>query len=102
MILILLLCGLLLLPTGSAGARSFLKAGTAAFEITAPAGHPFRNFPIRSEAGRVTGPRISEGTNDPMMAKALVLQEGSVTVALVALDLSRFKRAEIEKVIQNQ
>ena len=94
-----LLCWLLFVSNEQFGyARSFLKVGTAAREITAPAGTPFRNFPIREESGPVTGDRIATGTHDPMMAKALVMQEGEVTVALVALDLSRFKRNAIAEV----
>ncbi|HVJ79640.1 MAG TPA: hypothetical protein VNC50_01110, partial [Planctomycetia bacterium] len=55
-----------------------LKAGAAAVDITPGAGTPLAGYYHL---------RLSEGTLDPIFAKAMVLEDGETRAAIVTLDL---------------
>ena len=63
-----------------------LRAGAAAVEITPPVGSLLYGYGVR-------GANRSEGVHDPLYARALVLEAGGETVALVTLDLGSIKKA---------
>src|SRR4051812_44778040 len=68
-----------------------LQAGVAVVDITPPAG-----FEMWGAAGRKG---FAEATLDPLFARTLVLRQGSVSVALVTLDLGRtFGREQMDEV----
>lgn len=62
----------------AAGSARDVRAGIGVVDITPPVG--FRMSGYFSE-------RLSTGTHDPLQAKALVLQQGQTTLALVLCDL---------------
>jgi neutral ceramidase len=64
--------------TGGEAAFSQLRAGASAVKITPPPGIPMAGY---------YSTRLAEGVHDDLFAKAIVLEEGGVKVALVALDL---------------
>ena len=68
----------LVLLFSSQGAGEEVKAGRAAVKITPPAGIPMAGY---------YSTRLAEGVHDDLWAKALVLESGTVRVALVACDL---------------
>jgi neutral ceramidase len=68
-------------PTGE------LRAGAAAVVITPPAGIPMAGY--YSERG-------AEGVHDELQAKAVVLEQGGATAALVSLDLIAAPRDLVE------
>jgi neutral ceramidase len=73
-----------------------LSAGAAAVDITPPKGAPMAGY---------YGYRAAEGTHDPLFAKALVFEKGTVSAALVALDLITTPRGVVEearKLIEKQ
>lgn len=73
-----------------------LYAGTAKIDITPPAGQPMSGYPpvqwqmdgapadMSAYFGR---DGLSSGTHDPLFVRALVLDNGKQTVALVAIDI---------------
>jgi hypothetical protein len=62
-----------------------LRAGVASLEITPPPGLDI--------AGSLS-PTPSQGTRDPLLARALVLDDGATRAALVALDVLGIERSE--------
>lgn len=75
-----------LTPAAEAGE---LRAGRAAVKITPPAGMPMAGY---------YNVRLSEGVHDDLFAKAIVLDDGSARVALVACDLIATPWPLVEKV----
>lgn len=71
------------------GAPGDLKAGFAQVEITPPVG------------AIMTGPMgpISTGTDDPLKARAMVVQGGDRKLAIVGVDLVKFRRDLADKAI---
>jgi Neutral/alkaline non-lysosomal ceramidase, N-terminal len=69
-----------------------LKAGAAHVDITPPHGHRFSSWGLR------TG--VAVGTHDPLLAQALVLDDGERTVAIVAVDLGSVAREFTDTVRQ--
>ena len=74
--------GIALVPSP---ASSQLRAAAAAVEITPPAGALLYGYGAR-------GTNRSEGTHDPLYARALVLEAGGETAALVTLDLGSIRK----------
>lgn len=79
---ILVLSGIRLGAAETATVRTELKAGFAQVEITPPVG------------GIITGPAgpISTGTDDPLKARAMVVQSGDRKLAIVGVDLVKIRR----------
>jgi len=71
-----------------------LWAGTARREITPPVGSLMACFPRGPE--RI--PRRATGVHDPLQAKALVLSDGTTTVALCSCDLTWIRRIDVGRV----
>jgi neutral ceramidase len=69
-----------------------LRAGTSRVDITPPNGHPFSSWGLR------TG--VAVGIHDPLLAQALVLDDGERALAIVALDLCNVARAFTDDVRQ--
>ncbi len=65
-----------------------LTAGAASADITPPRGCPMAGY---------YSVRGAEGTHDPLLAKALVLEKDGTKVALVALDLLSTTRGLVEE-----
>lgn len=73
-----------------------LTAGAATVDVTPPKGCPMAGY---------YSARGAEGTHDPLLAKALVLETDGVKVALVSLDLITTRRETVEearKLIEKQ
>ena len=75
---LLLLVALILQPSIALSAE-FL-AGTAKVDITPPVGGLMYGYGAR-------GANVSTGVHDPLYAKAIVLDDGTTKLAIVALDL---------------
>lgn len=65
-----------------------LRAGVATVDITPPVGTPMAGY---------YSLRAAEGTHDPLLAKALVIEKDGVKAALVALDLISTTRSLVEE-----
>lgn len=65
-----------------------LRVGVAAADITPAAGTPMAGY---------YSLRAAEGTHDPLLAKALVLEKDGVKAALVALDLISTTRSLVDE-----
>jgi hypothetical protein len=69
-----------------------LRAGVARVDITPPNGYPFSAWGLR------TG--VAVGIHDPLLAQALVLDDGERTIAVVAVDLCNTSRELTDQVRQ--
>ncbi len=78
----LLLCAMM-----AAASPGEFRAGAAAVAITPPAGIPMAGY--YSERG-------AQGIHDDLYAKAIVIEQGGATAALVALDLIAAPRDLVE------
>ena len=86
----------LLLSGISANAADIaLEAGVAKVEIT-----PTFNGPMYGYSNRKCGP--SNGTHDPLFAKALVLRTGDSAVAIVTLDLGSIVSESLTREVANK
>jgi hypothetical protein len=68
--------------------RADLRAGVAAVDVT-----PAALMPMYGYANRKCGP--ANGVRDRLMAKAVVLESGSVRVAIVSMDLGSFVSSKL-------
>jgi neutral ceramidase len=68
-----------------AASGSALQVGAAEIDITPPVGYRMAGYFVE---------RLSTGVHDPLHAKALVLQQGSQRLALVACDLIGVSRSQ--------
>ncbi|MFI5459923.1 MAG: neutral/alkaline non-lysosomal ceramidase N-terminal domain-containing protein [Isosphaerales bacterium] len=82
------------LETSAAESTEF-RAGAAEKDITPPTGIPMWGYGARHDA-------LSEGTLDPLMAKAIVIAAGDDKVALVGIDLGRGPTEEMMKIIRQE
>ncbi len=71
------------------------RVGAADKDITPPPGVPMWGYGARHDA-------LSEGSLDPLMAKAIVIAAGDDKVALVGIDLGRGPTAAMMKVIRQE
>jgi hypothetical protein len=78
----------------AAEAQTF-RAGAAEKDITPPAGIPMWGYGARHD-------KLSEGTLDPLMAKAVVLAAGDDKVAIVGIDLGRGPTDAMMKIIRRE
>jgi len=76
-----------------AAASTEFRAGAAEKDITPPTGIPMWGYGARHDAP-------SEGTLDPLMAKAIVIEAGDDKVALVGIDLGRGPTEEMMQIIR--
>lgn len=81
-------------PSASGGQGTY-RAGAAAVDMTPPVGVPLagygggdrrRSFPDLNPFNDYTWLAPSTGVRDPIMAKALIIENGSTTVAILTLD----------------
>ncbi len=79
----------------ASGGQGAYRAGAAAVDMTPPAGVPLagygggdrrRGFPDLNPFNDFTWLQPSVGVHDPIMAKALILENGSTSVAILTLD----------------
>ncbi|MBK7931423.1 MAG: neutral/alkaline non-lysosomal ceramidase N-terminal domain-containing protein [Bryobacterales bacterium] len=76
-------------------ARAQLRAGVANVEIT-----PSALMPMYGYSNRRCGP--ANGTHDPLMAKALVLEAGGSKLAIVTLDLGSIVSPELQRRVASE
>jgi neutral ceramidase len=81
--------------TASAADGLTFRAGAAEKDITPPVGIPMWGYGARHAAP-------SDGTLDPLMAKAIVIAAGDEKVALVGIDLGRGPTEEMMKTIRQE
>ena len=79
---------LLLILVSTSTLLAQLTAGTATTDITPALGTPLRGYYIE---------RLASDVHDPLLAKALVLQEGSTSVALVIVDLVDISQSAVDE-----
>jgi neutral ceramidase len=79
----------------SAADGTNFRAGAAEKDITPPSGIPMWGYGARHDA-------LSQGSLDPLMAKAIVIAAGDDKVALVGIDLGRGPTEEMMKTIRQE
>jgi hypothetical protein len=79
----------------SAADETNFRVGAADKDITPPSGIPMWGYGARHDA-------LSQGSLDPLMAKAIVIAAGDDKVALVGIDLGRGPTEEMMKQIRQQ
>lgn len=72
-------------------AAADLRAGVGRADLTPPIGGPMYGYGAR-------GSDVSQGVHDPLYAKALVLDDGATTLAIVTLDLGSFTQENSDNV----
>ena len=77
------------------GRRCGVSAGAADKDITPPPGIPMWGYGARHD-------KLSVGTLDPLMAKAIVIAAGDDKVALVGIDLGRGPTEAMMKIIRQE
>jgi hypothetical protein len=82
------------LPSRAADAADF-QVGAADRDITPPTGVPMWGYGARHDA-------LSDGTLDPLMAKAIVIAAGSDKLALVGIDIGRGPTEAMIKTIREE
>ena len=83
----IIVCGLsLLFVTAGVAADSAFKVGFAKRDITPQRATPMWGYGARHAM-------LSEGTADPLQAKAVVIEAGNERLAIVGMDLGRGPRA---------
>src|SRR5271166_4600393 len=75
--------------------RADFRAGAAEKDITPPVGIPMWGYGARHDA-------LSDGTLDPLMAKAIVIAAGVDKVAIVGTDLGRGPTDEMMTIIRKE
>jgi neutral ceramidase len=93
-VLIVGLVGMASAPARAADGAGF-RVGAADKDITPPTGIPMWGYGARHAA-------LSEGTLDPLMAKAIVIAAGDDKVALVGIDLGRGPTEQMMKIIRQE
>jgi len=93
-LLVAAMAGLAAARAGAADIRDF-RVGAADKDITPPVGIPMWGYGARHDA-------LSDGTLDPLMAKAIVIAAGSDKVALVGIDLGRGPTEAMLKTIRRE
>ena len=74
-----------------------LQAGTAAIDITPPAGSLMAAFP----RGKERVPRRAQGVLDPLMARALALHDDNTCVVLCSLDTCILRAESVRRIRDN-
>jgi hypothetical protein len=82
------------IEAGAADTVEF-QAGASQKDITPPVGVPMWGYGARHDA-------LSDGTLDPLMAKAIVLSAGDDKLALVGIDLGRGPTEQMMQVIRRE
>src|SRR5271168_4440744 len=83
------------LSEARAADNSEFRVGVADKDITPPVGIPMWGYGARHDM-------LSEGTLDPLMAKAIVIAAGADKVALVGIDLGRGPTEVMMSIIRDQ
>src|SRR5690242_13340628 len=76
----------------AANAAEVFKIGAAAVDITPEKGTPMAGYYQE---------RAAQGTHDPLMAKAIVMADDRIKVALVALDLISTTQTVVDQARKN-
>ncbi len=92
--LFLALPGLAVARVSAAESGDF-RVGAADRDITPPAGMPMWGYGARHDM-------LSQGSLDPLMAKAIVIAAGDDKVALVGIDLGRGPTEAMMKIIRRE
>ncbi len=94
-LLLTAMTGFLPPPAGAADKNIEFRAGAADIDITPPVGIPMWGYAARHD-------HLSQGTLDPLMAKAIVIAAGNDKVALVGIDLGRGPTEPMMKTIRHE